>query len=125
LVGQNFFLVIFSKVFIDLNGEQNKEKITLNIFKLVITSFHIKKIMKKKIFSSNLFENKDFFKIIKTNDDLNYLEKFVEKLFSKTHLDASESAINTYFVTSKLNILIKNFLLYRKLPVKGFIQIFS
>jgi hypothetical protein len=53
--------------------------------------------MKKHIFSSNKFKNKDFFKILKTDDDLNYLVKFVEQLFSKTHLDVSESAKNTFF----------------------------
>jgi hypothetical protein len=49
--------------------------------------------MKKHIFS---FKNKYFFKITKTDDDLNYLVKFVEKLFSKTHLDASKSAENNF-----------------------------
>jgi hypothetical protein len=33
----------------------------------------------------------------KHNTDLNYLEKFLEKHFSKQHLDASESAKNTFF----------------------------
>jgi hypothetical protein len=47
---------------------------------------------KKRNFSSNLFKNKDFFKILKTNDYLSYLAKFVEKHFSKTHSDASERA---------------------------------
>jgi hypothetical protein len=53
--------------------------------------------MKKHIISSNLFKNKDFFKILKTNDYLNYEAKFVEQHFSKTHFDASESAKNTFF----------------------------
>jgi hypothetical protein len=52
--------------------------------------------MKNHIFSSNLFKNKDFFKILKTDDDLNYLAKFVEQLFSKPHLDVSERAKNTF-----------------------------
>jgi hypothetical protein len=54
--------------------------------------------MKKHIFSSNLIKNEDFFKISKTNDYLNYLEKFVEQHFSKTLFDASESAKNTFFL---------------------------
>jgi hypothetical protein len=41
--------------------------------------------MKKNTFSSNSFKNKYFFKIEKTNNDLNYLAKFVQQLFSKTH----------------------------------------
>jgi hypothetical protein len=47
------------------------------------------------IFSSNLFKNEDFFKILKTNDYLIYLEKLVEQHFLKT--DASESAKNICF----------------------------
>jgi hypothetical protein len=50
---------------------------------------------------------------IKTHNDLNYFAKFVEQLFSKPHLVASESAIITFFVTSP-KFLIKNVLLYRK-----------
>jgi hypothetical protein len=46
---------------------------------------------KYHIFSSNLFKNEDFFKILKTAD-LNYLEKLVEQYLSKTYFDASESA---------------------------------
>jgi hypothetical protein len=46
--------------------------------------------MKKHIFSSNLFKNIFFFKILKTDDDLIYLAKFVEQFFFKKH--ASESA---------------------------------
>jgi hypothetical protein len=42
-------------------------------------------------------KNKDFFKNLKTDDDLNYLAKFVEQLFSKPHIDASENAKNTIF----------------------------
>jgi transposase len=53
--------------------------------------------MKKHIFSSNLIKNEDFFKISKTNDCLNYLEKLVEQHFSKTLYDASESAKNNFF----------------------------
>jgi hypothetical protein len=48
--------------------------------------------MKKHNFSFNLFKNKDFFKVLKTDDVLNYLAKSVEQLFSKPHLNASESA---------------------------------
>jgi hypothetical protein len=56
---------------------------------------------------------KIFFKILKTNDYLNYLEKLVEQHFSKTLFDASESAKTLFFVTSaKLKILIKNVLIY-------------
>jgi hypothetical protein len=54
--------------------------------------------MKKHIFGSNLFKNEDFFKILKTNDYLNYLGKLVEQQFSKTLFDASESAKNTFFL---------------------------
>jgi hypothetical protein len=50
-----------------MKKNQNKEKITSNIFKKV-TSFHIKKSMKKHIF--NLFKNKDFLKNFKTDNDL-------------------------------------------------------
>jgi hypothetical protein len=47
-------------------------------------------------------------KILKTNDYLNHLKKFVEQHFLKTLFNASESAKNTFFVTSpKLKILIK------------------
>jgi hypothetical protein len=61
--------------------------------------------MKKHIFSSYLFKNEYFFKISKTNDYLNYLEKKVQKTL--------------FFVTSlKLKILIKNVLLYRKRTFK-------
>jgi hypothetical protein len=44
---------------------------------------------KKHIFSSNYFKNKDFFIILKTDDDLKYLAKSVEQLSLKPHLDAS------------------------------------
>jgi hypothetical protein len=53
--------------------------------------------LKNIILSSNLFKNKDFFKILETNDFLNYLEKLVEQHFSKTLFDASENAKNTFF----------------------------
>jgi hypothetical protein len=33
---------------------------------------------------------------LKTDDDFNYLAKFVKQLFSKTHLDAPESAKNIH-----------------------------
>jgi hypothetical protein len=88
--------------------------------------------MKKHIFSSNLFKKKDFFKIQKTINYLNYLVKLVEQHFSKNHFDASESVKNTFCVTSpKLKILIKNVLLYRKssrkvhlnIIIKGLIRV--
>jgi hypothetical protein len=41
---------------------------------------------KKHVFSSDLFKNNDFFKILETHDDLSYLAKFLEKLFQK-HID--------------------------------------
>jgi hypothetical protein len=47
-------------------------------------------------FGSNLFKNKDFFKILGTDDNLNYLAKFVEPLVSEPNLDASESAKKTF-----------------------------
>jgi hypothetical protein len=82
--------------------------------------------LKKHIFSSNLFKNEDFFKILKTNDYLNYLEKLVEQHFLKTLFDASESAKNIFFVTSpKLKILIKNVLLDRKRTKKVYLNIFA
>jgi hypothetical protein len=43
--------------------------------------------MEKRVFGSNLFKNKDFFKILKTGDYLNYLAKFVEEYFSKPHVN--------------------------------------
>jgi hypothetical protein len=50
----------------------------------------------------------------------------VEQQFSKTHLDASESAKNTFFVTSpKLKSLIKNVLFYRKRNRKNNLNIFA
>jgi hypothetical protein len=55
--------------------------------------------MKKHIFSSNLLKNQHFFQILKTNDNLNYLAKSVEELFSNPHFDASESEKNTFFGT--------------------------
>jgi hypothetical protein len=81
---------------------------------------------KNHIFSSNLFKNEDFFKILKTNDYLNYLKKLVQQHFSKTLFDASESAKNTFFVASpKLKILKKNVLLYRKRTRKVHLNIFA
>jgi hypothetical protein len=61
--------------------------------------------MKKQNFTS------DFFKILKTDDNLKYLAKFVEIFFSKTHLNASKSAKNT---SPTLQILLKIVLFYRK-----------
>jgi hypothetical protein len=37
-------------------------------------------------------KNIDFLNILKTGDDFNYLAKFVDQIFSKIHLDASERA---------------------------------
>jgi hypothetical protein len=46
-----------------------------------------------------------FFKILKTDDDLNKVAKFVKQLFSKPHFDAS---VKMFFATSpKFKILIK------------------
>jgi hypothetical protein len=59
-----------------------------------------KKSIKKQIFNSNLFKNKYIFKIFKTNDYLNYLAKFVEQNFSKTHFDATEGGKTQFFVTT-------------------------
>jgi hypothetical protein len=59
-------------------------------------------------------KNKDFFRILKTDDDSNYLGKFVEQLFSKIYLDALERAKNTFSESPKLKILIKKVLLYLK-----------
>jgi hypothetical protein len=66
--------------------------------------------LKKHIFSSTLFKNKDLFKILKTDENLNYLAKFVEQLFSKTHLDASESAKKFFFYVTKFENFDKKFL---------------
>jgi hypothetical protein len=91
-----------------------------------VTSLHIKKSVKKLVFSSNSFKNKEFFKILETDVGLNYLAKFLKQLFSKPHLDASESAKNTLFVTSpKLKILIKNVLPYQKRTRKVHLNIFA
>jgi hypothetical protein len=86
----------------------------------------------KKIIEKNTFlaptnsKLKIFSKCKTTNDDLNYLAKFVEQRFSKIHLDASESA-KTLFVTSpKLKILIKNMFYFigkePKKSIKTFLQ---
>jgi hypothetical protein len=70
---------------------QNEEKISLIFFKRWPVC-KLKNQWKKHIFGSKLFKNKDFFKIKKADDDLNYLAKFVEQHLTKPHLDASESA---------------------------------
>jgi hypothetical protein len=62
IVHLNGYLILkFTKIYLkttsQIKNSQNKEKITLNIF--------------KKDASSDLFKNKDFFKILKTDDDLN------------------------------------------------------
>jgi hypothetical protein len=95
----NFFFVIFSKVFIDLN--EMKKKIIIRKKNLIFLKrwpvCPSKNQWKKHIFRSNLFKNKDFFKILKIDYDLNYLAKFVQQHFSKTHLDASERAKKKIF----------------------------
>jgi hypothetical protein len=75
---------------------------------------------KKHIFTYNFFKNKDFFKIKKTNDYLNYLAKFVEQHLSKTHF------INTYFcdVTKVENFDKKMFYFIVREPEKS-IQTYS
>jgi hypothetical protein len=70
---------------------------TMFVFKWTTSYAHQKINEKKYIFSFNLFKNEEFFKILKTNDVLNYLAKSVEQLVSKTHLDASENATKTFF----------------------------
>jgi hypothetical protein len=58
---------------------------------------------------------KIFSKFQKKKDYLSYLKKLVEQNFSKFPFNASESAKNTFFVTSsKLKILIKNVLLSKE-----------
>jgi hypothetical protein len=47
-------------------------------------------------------KNNFFFKILKTDDDLNYLAKFVEQFDSKTHLVASESAKTPFCDVTKV-----------------------
>jgi hypothetical protein len=83
-------------------------------------SLHIKKIKKNiflaltnskiKIFLN--FKNKWWFKL---------LSKICRPNFSKTNLDASESAKNTIVLTSpKLKMLMKNVLLYRRRTKSSF-----
>jgi hypothetical protein len=68
-------------------------KITLNIFK---KGDH-RKINEKNTFLALTYAKiKIFFKILKTDDDLNKLAKFVEQFFSKQYLTASESVKNTF-----------------------------
>jgi hypothetical protein len=57
---------------------QNKDIIYLDIFKKVTPS---KNQLEKHFFGSKLSKNKDFLKILKTDDDLNYLAKSVEQFF--------------------------------------------
>jgi hypothetical protein len=73
----------------------------------------------KNTFGSNLFENKDFFKILKTDDQIIYLAKFVEQLFSKTHLGASESAKTLFCDVIQVENLDKKCLTYEKEPEKS------
>jgi hypothetical protein len=47
------------------------------------------------IFGFKYLKNIFFFKILKKDDDLNYLAKFVEQFFANSHLDATQSAKNT------------------------------
>jgi hypothetical protein len=94
--------------------------------------FHVLNFSKlSKINEQNTFlalinsKIKIFSKFKKTDDHINYLAKFVEQLFSKTHLDASESAKNTLFcdVTKVKNFDKKCFILSKnkqKNPFKHF-----
>jgi c-di-AMP phosphodiesterase-like protein len=79
-----------------LGGQIFFEKITLNIFKKV-TSLHIKKSLKKNTFLALTYSKIRFVQNLKIDEELIYLANFVEKLFSKTHLDESKSAKNTSF----------------------------
>jgi hypothetical protein len=98
---RNFFLEI---VFSPIKTPKSSRKSIKNFFseitksELYIYFVHRKKlrIRKKHIVSSYLFKNKDFFQILKTDFDSNYLAKFVKQLFSTTHLDASVSVKNTF-----------------------------
>jgi hypothetical protein len=76
--------------------------------------------MKKYVFSSNLSKNKYFFKILKTDVDLNYLAKFMEQFFSKPHLDASETTKITFF--SEVN-KVENFKINQYLNTREIIGI--
>jgi hypothetical protein len=69
-----------------------------------VTSLHAHQKINEKphFYSSNLFKNKDFFKISKKNDSLNYLEKLIEQHFSKTLFDASESAKKHFSLHQKM-----------------------
>jgi hypothetical protein len=59
--------------------------------------------MKKNTFLAKTISKIMFFsKFKKINDDLNYLAKFVQLLFSKTRLDASKSAKNTFCDVTKV-----------------------
>jgi hypothetical protein len=62
----------------------------------VFLNFSIKNQGKKPIISYTFSKNEDFLKYLKKNDNLSYLAKILEQLFSKTHLDVSESAKNTF-----------------------------
>jgi hypothetical protein len=68
--------------------------------------------------SYNLFKNKDFFKILKTEDDLNYLEKFVEQLVEKWKK-------HFFCDVTKVDNFDKNVLLYRKRTKKVRLNIFA
>jgi hypothetical protein len=51
---------------------------------------------KKHVLSSNLFKNKDFFKILKTDDDSSYLTKFLEQLF-QNHISLHQKVHKALF----------------------------
>jgi hypothetical protein len=58
---------------------------------------------------------------LETDEDLNYLAKFVEQFFTKTHLDASESAKNTFFHdVTKVESLDNFFYFIEKEPKSSF-----
>jgi hypothetical protein len=107
----NYFLVIFLKVIIDLNGKQKyhrklfrldysscsnqmKKKIRIRkkillIFKKKVTSLHIQKSMKKT--SSDYYKNKDIFKIFKQ-----MMIKLLSKI-SRTTFFKNPSRCNIWF----------------------------
>jgi hypothetical protein len=55
----------------------------------------MEKIITVYVFGSSWFKNKDFFKILKINSEINHFGKFW--FFSKSHLNASPSAKTTFF----------------------------
>jgi hypothetical protein len=109
------------KLFILLDYSSNQMKKKLRIRKKLLQIFS-KIQWKKYFFGSNKFKTKDFSKILKTDDDLHYLAKFEERLFSKTHLDAKN---NFLWRHQSWKSLIKNVLLYRKRTRKVDLNIFA